>query len=382
MVVTRDDRVTTPAEGGTGSGEAESTAIRVGVIGTGFGAAVHIPALQYLPETEVVAICSRRPERARAAAADHGISSFVTDFREMVRDPQIDAVVVASPPHLHHVMSLAALEANKHVVCEKPMARNLAEARDMVKIAARMGVAAMVNHEFRFLPVRRRIKELIEDGFLGEPHAATIVVHRSSLNDPYGRPFGWLMEQEKAGGMLGATGSHYVDALRWWFGEVTSVAGAVSTLVKRRRVAGSSQMATVDADDNYAVMMRFASGAIGTIHVTATAAFEGDEDLFLSGSDGTLQVRDGLLWGAQRGDRELREVEIAEELDDDLPAFDHFLTAPTVRLLKEWVRAIQTGEPASPSFADGVKVQELLDGVARSSHQGRWIDTGGRRWGL
>ncbi len=380
--MTRDDRVMTPTVAASGSGEAESTAIRVGVIGTGFGAAVHIPALQFLPETEVVAICSRRPERARAAAADHGIPSFVTDFREMVRDPQIDAVVVASPPHLHHVMSLAALEANKHVVCEKPMARNLAEARDMVKIAARMGVVAMVNHEFRFLPVRRRIKELIEAGFLGEPHAATIVVHRSSLNDPYGRPFGWLMEQEKAGGMLGATGSHYVDALRWWFGEVTSVAGAVSTLVKRRRVAGSSQMATVDADDNYAVMLRFANGAIGTIHVTATAAFEGDEDLFLSGSEGTLQVRDGFLWGAQRGDRELREVEVAEDLDDDLPPFEHFLTAPTVRLLQEWVRAIQTGKPASPSFADGVKVQELLDGVSRSSHQGRWIDTGGRRWGL
>jgi len=382
MVMTRDDRLTTPAAATSGSGEAESTAIRVGVIGTGFGAAVHIPALQFLPETEVVAICSRRPERARAAAADHGIPSFVTDFREMVRDPQIDAVVVASPPHLHHVMSLAALEANKHVVCEKPMARNLAEARDMVKIAARMGVVAMVNHEFRFLPIRRRIKELVEAGFLGEPHAATIVVHRSSLNDPYGRPFGWLMEQEKAGGMLGATGSHYVDALRWWFGEVTSVAGAVSTLVKRRRVAGSSQMATVDADDNYAVMLRFANGAIGTIHVTATAAFEGDEDLFLSGSEGTLQVRDGLLWGAQRGDRELREVEVAEDLHDDLPPFEHFLTAPTVRLLQEWVRAIQTGKPASPSFADGVKVQELLDGVSRSSHQGRWIDTGGRRWGL
>lgn len=362
--------------------EPDTDLIRVAVIGTGFGAAVHIPALRSLPEVEVVTVCSRRPERAKAAAAAHGIPNHSVDFREVVNDPGVDAVVVAVPPYLHHSVCLAALEAHKHVLCEKPMARNLAEARDMVKIAARVGVAAMVNHEFRFIPERARIRELIRAGYLGEPHAASVVIHRSSLNDPWGRPFNWLMEQDKAGGMLGATGSHHVDALLWWFGEVKAVAGATSTLVKRRRLADSSGMATVDADDNYGILLRFANGGLGTIHVTATAPFEGEEEVTLSGSDGTLRVRDGVLWGAQSGDAALAPLEIPDRLDDPVPEIDHFLAGPTVRLMRVWVHSILTGEPASPSFTDGMKVQELLDGVVRSSQQGRWIETSRGRWGL
>jgi predicted dehydrogenase len=203
-------------------GGTRTTSIRVGVIGVGFGAAVHIPALQHLPETEVVAVCARRPERAHLAAAQYGVKVALSDYRVMLRDQGIDAVVVATPPHLHHQMSLAAIEARKHVLCEKPMARNLAEARDMVKLADSNGVVTMVNHEFRFAPARARTKELIDEGYLGEPHSASIVVYRSSLNDPNGATWDWLMESAKGGGMLGAAGSHYVDSLRWWFGEVKS----------------------------------------------------------------------------------------------------------------------------------------------------------------
>src|SRR4051812_6644814 len=147
--------------------------IRVAVIGAGFGSAVHIPALLSIPEFDVVAVCSRRPERAHLAAAHHGIKRAVADYRELVRDPDIDALVIATPPYLHHGMVIAALEAGKHLLCEKPMAKSLAESRDMQKIADRVGVAAMVNHEFRFVPARARAKELIDEGFIGEPHSAS-----------------------------------------------------------------------------------------------------------------------------------------------------------------------------------------------------------------
>src|SRR3954452_7432946 len=108
--------------------------IRVGVVGTGFGAAVHIPALKKVADFDVVAVCSRHPERAHLAAAQHGIQTAVSDFRELMRDPDVDAVVIATPPFLHHSMVIAALEEGKHVLCEKPMAKSLAESRDMVKI--------------------------------------------------------------------------------------------------------------------------------------------------------------------------------------------------------------------------------------------------------
>ena len=355
----------------------EDQPLRVGVIGTGIGGAVHIPALMHLPDADVVAVCARREDRARQVAATHGIDYATADFREMVRDPRVEAVVVATPPYLHHQMTLAALEAGKHVLCEKPMARNLAEARDMVKMAERMGVVAMVNHEYRFTPARARAKELIDEGYLGEPHAATFTVFRSSLADPHGRPYGWLMQQDKAGGMLGATGSHHVDALRWWFGEVKSVAGAVATMVKKRRLPGSNGMATVDADDNFSILLRFVNGALGTIHVCATAPGNSGEEIMLAGSEGMLMIHgDDRLVGTRRGEPEIAELPIPERLNPEGPEFSHFLTRPVSLLMAEWLRAIRTGEPVSPSFADGAKIQEVLDGVSRSSAQGRWIDVG------
>ena len=353
--------------------------IRVGVIGTGFGASLHLSAMRENPDFVTAAICSRRPERARAAALDHGIPTHGADYRALVRDGEVNAVIVASPPHLHHAMVIAALEAGKHVLCEKPMARNLAEARDMQRIAERVGVIAMVNNQLRFLPVRMRIHELIGEGYIGEPHAASVVVHRSSLNDPDDRPWNWLMEQEKAGGMLGATGAHYLDALRWWFGDVKAVAGAVSTMVRQRRLPDASAMAKVDADDNFAVILRFANGALGTIHVTATAGHEGDEEITLSGSRGTRLVRGGELWGGH-GAGPPREIPTPERPGANFPPFAHRLTLPTALFLRRWIAAIRDGVAAEPTFRDGVKTQELLDAVSRSGQQGRWIDTSGARW--
>ncbi len=358
----------------------DADTIRVGVIGTGFGASLHLSALRECPGFTTVAIASRRVDRARAAAHDHNIPAHFSDYREMVRHPEIDAVIVATPPHLHHAMAIAALEHHKHVLCEKPMARNLAEAKDMLRIAERTTAIAMVNNQLRFLPARARVSELIHEGYIGEPHAASVIVHRSSLNDPHDRPWGWLMEAEKAGGMLGATGAHYMDALRWWFGEVKAVAGAVSTMVRQRRLPDSSAMARVDADDNFAVLLRFANNALGSVHVSATAGHEGEEQITLSGADGTLLLRDGVLLGARRGDFSLTEVPIPDRLMGGLVPGGHFLVQPTTLLLRAWGQAIREGSPVSPSFADGMKTQELLDGALRSSQQGRWIDTSGARW--
>lgn len=358
----------------------DADTIRVGVIGTGFGASLHLSALRECPGFSTVAIASRRLDRARAAAQDHNIPAHFSDYREMVRHPDIDAVIVATPPHLHHPMAIAALEHDKHVLCEKPMARNLAEAKDMLRIAERTSAIAMVNNQLRFLPARARVYELIREGYIGEPHAASVVVHRSSLNDPHDRPWGWLMEAEKAGGMLGATGAHYLDALRWWFGEVKAVAGAVSTMVRQRRLPDSSAMGRVDADDNFAVLLRFANNALGSVHVSATAGHEGDEQITLSGAEGTLILRDGVLLGARRGDFSLNELPIPDRLLGGLVPGGHFLVQPTTLLLRAWGQAIREGIPASPSFADGVKTQEILDGALRSSQQGRWIDTSGVRW--
>lgn len=357
--------------------------VRIAIIGTGIGASVHIPVFRQLEDTEIVALGSRRLARAEELARRHRIEFSSDDYREIVERPNVDAVVIATPPYLHHPITIAALEAGKHVLCEKPMARNLAEARDMVNLMRTADVTAVVNHEYRYMPARRHVKTLMDEGFIGTPHSASIVVFRSSLADPQGRPFSWLMEREKAGGMLAASGSHYIDLLRWWFGDIKAVAGLTATMVPHRRLPDSSEMAHVDADDNFALMLRFHNGAIATIHVSATATSDAGEEITLSGSDGMILLQgDGALWGARTENTGLFEIDIPRTTERKLPEFTHVLARPTALLATDWIAAIRSGEtpPHLPTFEDGARIQEIIDGVHRSSTQGRWIDTSGTRW--
>jgi predicted dehydrogenase len=363
----------------TGIGDAPP--LRVGVIGLGFGADVHIPALRHLPETELIAVCSKRPEHAHLVAAQHVVQHVTTDYRNLINHPDVDAVIVATPPSLHHSIAIAAIEAGKPILLESPMAKSHAEARDLVKMAERAGSVAMVNFEFRNILVRRRAKELIDEGFIGTPYSASMIVYRSALNDPRGRKFGWMSEKAKAGGMLGLAGSHHIDAMRWWFGDIKAVTGGLGTLVKQRRLADAHGMANVDADDNFSVVLQFVNGAMATIHYSATAAFDWGEQIILTGSDGMLIVQgDDRLFGARQNDPTLIELPIPARLFDDLPAFDHYLTAPTARVIQDWVRAIRTRTITTASFEDGSKVAEVMDAVMRSGAQGRWVDVSGRRW--
>jgi predicted dehydrogenase len=348
--------------------------IRVALLGTGFGEAVHLPALSQVPEFAITAVCSRRAEHAHAAARQFGAPISTTDYRELVERSDIDAVIVATPPHTHHTMTMAALAAGKHVLCEKPMAKTVAEARDMTKMAERAGSIAMINHEFRFIPARSYAKELIDGGFIGEPYSASMTFYRSSLNDPKGVAFTWLMERDKAGGMLGAIGSHHIDSMRWWFGDIRAASGALATMVRKRRAGDSNQMLNVDADDNFALVLQFQNGAIGTIHYSATAAHEPSDLIVLSGSDGTLVLTaDGRIQGGRKGQM-IADLMIPEQYIRGAAAGNHPLIHPTVYILKEWANAIRTGRPAPPAFEDGFKVQEVVDAIGRSVQTGRSVE--------
>ncbi len=357
--------------------------VRLALIGTGFGSQVHLPAIAHVDHTELVAICSRRQDRVDVIAARHGIPSASTDWRDVVNDPGVDAVIVATPPYLHHQMVIAALEAGKHVLCEKPLARNLAETRDMARLAKQAGVVAMVDHQYRYLPIRRRVKELLDEGYIGTPHALNMIVFNSQLADPEETRFNWLMEQDKSGGMLRAIGSHYIDTMRWWMGDINAVAGTTGTMVPKRRLPDSTLTATVDADDNFAFMVQFKNGAIGSVHFSSTAPVDAGESTTITGSEGMLILEaDAELFGARKRDVHLRELAIPDRLNPKLPEFSHHLTRPTILLMRDWIQAIREGDLTrfAPSFTDGEKVQEIIDGVTRSREQGRWIDTSGTRW--
>lgn len=359
----------------------ERATIRVGVVGAGFGASVHVPALRRVPGVEVVGLCTSDRARALSAADALEIPRAWDDYREMFASGALDAVSIAAPPHLHHPMALAACEAGLHVLCEKPMARTLAEARDMLRMAREAGVCHAVAHQLRHDPVRARVKGLIDEGFVGRLHAVSVVVYRSALADPQARPWGWLMDAARGGGVLGAIGSHYVDALRWWFGEIHAVAGATATAVAERPDEATGALRAVDADDNVAFVLRFASGGLGAVHISYTSAADVGEEIVITGSEGTLALHDqSRLVGARRGEK-VRSLLPDERFGAGSQPTG---TARTIGLFSmlagEWVLAMRTGRDAHPSFEDGVKVQEVLDAVPRSQQLNRWIDLSGNKW--
>ncbi|MCH7907059.1 MAG: Gfo/Idh/MocA family oxidoreductase, partial [Chloroflexi bacterium] len=200
---------------------------KIGVLGVGFGSAVHIPGFRS-EGWDVVALYSRNEERARAAAEVNGVPDFHTDAQELIGRDDLDAVAIATPPGPHHEFALAALRAGKHVLCEKPFAMNVTEAKAMRDAAAAKGVTAMVAHEFRYTPQRLHAKDLIAQGYVGEPR--TIYAQANfSLGRP-GAPMTWQADLAQGGGALGALGSHFLDSFRWWVGDITAVSAHLATL--------------------------------------------------------------------------------------------------------------------------------------------------------
>lgn len=360
--------------------------IQVGVIGTGFGAQVHLPALAALPMFEIAALCGRDAAKVEALADAYDIRHVFNDYRELIDCPEVDAVTIATPPALHHPTAVAAIAAGKHVLCEKPMASTANEAREMARMAETSGVTAMLGHEFRFAPARAHMKELIDEGYLGTVSLAQISFLRPLLAEPRGSSWNWLMDAEAGGGMLGALGSHFVDSMRWWFGDINEVAGLAAATVPFPW-NGQSGDGRGAAEDTFTMLLRFASGAMGTIICSAAAVHGPGEEIRAFGSEGMLTIAlDGTLWGGRYGSATPAPLPIPPHLQGSgIPEVDetagvHALIPPFIRLARAWGEGIVSGTSPAPSFADGLHVQEALDAVLRSQQQHRWVDVSGARW--
>ncbi|MCA1553797.1 MAG: Gfo/Idh/MocA family oxidoreductase, partial [Chloroflexi bacterium] len=289
--------------------------LRVGLIGTGFGQSTQLPAFQSRADVEVAAVCSGHLEKAQRVAREHGIPAAYHDYRQMLADERLDLVSITTPPHLHKEMTLAAFEAGAHVLCEKPMAMDVAEAQAMCDAARAAERVGMIDHEFRFLPWRAYIEQLIDDGYIGQPYHVS-VTHFSPMRADPRRPFNWWSEAGKGGGMLGAIGSHFVDAIRTFAGEIESVCGFVDTRIVERPDA-SGAMRHVTSDDNCAFLARLHNGANASVHLSAVAAANSGERIVVAGSEGTLVLHGHRLSGARRGESDLHELTIPDALHVD-----------------------------------------------------------------
>lgn len=328
---------------------------------------MHIPGLRHVPNIEIAAVCAAHMEHARACMSRYHIPAGYDDYRQMFAEAKLDAVTIATPPSFHHPIAIAAVEAGLHILCEKPMAKSAAEARDMWRLVKDAGLQHAVDYEARFVPPRIAIKRLVAQGYLGEFQTVSLTVYRKPWQE---RPRGeWQLDAgERVAGALGALGTEYIDTLRWWFGDVHAVAG------------GTPQTELGSA--NFGGLLRFANGGLGTVHISSTSHIELGAEFVITGTDAMLALQaDGRIFGMERDDDAFVELEVPdEELWEDIPRFSDPRLRPFVQLAREWVRGIRFGASIVPSFEDGMKVQEVVDSIERSQALSRWIDTSGKKW--
>jgi len=351
--------------------------IRAAVIGASFAKAAYLPAMGTVEDIEVVAISSARLESAQAVAEQFKIANAYDDWQTMLDKHEVDLVGIATPTIYHAPMALAALERGAHVICEKPMAMNSDEARQMLERAEALGRVHMIGHELRFNPNRRKIRTLIESGAIGQVRHVNVVNITNSWGDPASRPAGdWWSLAEMGGGRFGANGSHQIDLLRFWLGDLGAISGQVATIVPNRvdKVTGEEWTAT--ADDLVHFTAEAESGALAQVFLSSAARHTIGNHVQIFGSEGTIKLSDSeeKLWLAVAGG-EFQDVSESDP-NADLPGINKGIwNVSFVGLMQEAAAAIREGRPVrqGATFADGLKCQVAMDGVRESSKTRRWV---------
>ena len=335
--------------------------LRVGVIGTGFGSTVHVPAFKAAADFEVVAIVSGHRANAERVASEHGIGWFGDDYRAMLREvADLDVVSIATPGSLHHEMVLAAADSEKHILCEKPFATSLSQAHEMLTAVQRAGVGHAVNHEFRMIPARAAMRAMVGDGFLGTPYDVRAVLDMGMILNP-ARKWNWWSDRQQYGGMLQAMTSHLIDFLLWTFGDINSLSGRLDTFVRTRQTEDGTAR-EVTSDDANAALVRYASGASGLISVSGVSRVS-RSILEAHGSNGSLSIDNNrLLAGREAG--KLEPVEV--------PPMEGQGAVPLMVAYLEHVAKVFRGEsdPVVATFEQGARVQAVMDALYESSDAG------------
>jgi predicted dehydrogenase len=351
------------------------TPLRVGIIGTGFGQNVQVPGFRQVPGVEVVAICSGRMARAEAAAQALAIPHAFDDHRAMLAAIDLDIVSIVTPVYLHHQMALDALDAGCHVLCEKPMALDQHEARAMLDCAQAAGRIHMIDHELRFNPTRARIAALLADGYVGRVYHANIRSVSGIRADP-SRKWDWWSQRERGGGGLGANGSHQVDVLRFWLGEIVAVSAQLETFVRERPDA-DGQLKPVDSDDQFSFVARFASGAYAHVFASNVARYGGSNQVEIHGESGSLVLdNDDRLWGQRVGESQPTELTLSDPAAT-IPGIGPNVWARSfVHLAHAFVASVHAAQlpEHGATFEDGWRCQVILDAMRQSWAERRWVD--------
>ena len=354
----------------------------VAVIGTGFGCVTHVRALR-AAGFDVVALVGRDPAKTAARAQLFDIPHNSTSVDDTVRLEGVDAVTIATPPHTHAPIALAAIAAGRHVICEKPFARNAAEAGTVLAAAEAAGVVHLLGCEFRWDAGQALLARAVAGGEIGAPRLATIMLHVPLLADAAAEVPDWWADTEQGGGWMGAHGSQIIDQVRVTLGEFASVCASLPHVADR----------PMSAEDAFAVHFRMRSGAVGILQSTSgdwgppiviTRVVGSTGTAWIEGVGSTVRIAD-------RGGTRTLPVpdDLVAEPAPPLPpglvatAYERMIShgmdlGPYTRLA-EVLRCRMEGRPDPPgptaaTFVDGVREMAVLDAVRHSAAEQVWVE--------
>lgn len=349
------------------------------VVGTSFGCITHVRALR-AAGLRPVALVGRDPTRTAHRAARFDVPHSTTSLAEALELPGVDAVAVATPPHTHCALVLEAIDAGKHVLCEKPFAADLTEARRMLDAAESAGVVHLLGTEFRWATGQALLRRLVADGAIGVPRLATFLLHIPLLADPVAEVPAWWSDAAAGGGWLGAHATHVIDQIRSTLGELEGVSASLPVLADREWTA----------EDTYTVHFRLRSGAHGVLQSTAAdwgsivminrvsgtrgAVWAEGDTVWLADADGTtaVPVPDDLAplpWDPPPADLLVTSYDLLHATGMDL--------GPYTRLYRAFADLIDgrpaPTDPVPATFVDGVANMAALEAIRTAAREGGWV---------
>jgi predicted dehydrogenase len=351
------------------------------VVGTGFGVLTHLRALRGAGFA-VHALVGRDPGKTARKAAMFDVPHPTTELAEALAVPGVDVVAVATPPHTHGPIVLEAVAAGKHVVCEKPFARDVTEARAMRDAADAAGVVHLLGTEWRFGTAQALLARTIAAGEIGHPRLALFQLQLPTLADPKAELPDWWEDAAQGGGWLGAYGSHVIDQIRSTLGEFAAVSATLQTLAPRP---------SMTADDTYTVQFRLDTGVEGLMHSSCAVGGQWVSTTKVTGTGGSAWLQGDDVWlDDGTGPRQVPVPDDLASAAPDPPPAELLHTAydmwhsmgidldPYTKLYAT-VRERAAGrpvpaDPAGATFADGVAAQAVMDAVHRSAAERAWVD--------
>lgn len=384
----------------------------IGVVGAGFMGKAHCVALSNMPKLFTDApyvpvfktVCDIVPEIAEDFKERFSFEKACTDYMDIINDPEIDIVCVCTPNDSHAEISIAALKAGKHVICEKPIATKTEDARAMAEAAeeaAKKGIVSMCGYQYRRVPAIDEAKKIIESGRLGEITNVRAQYLQSWSADPRS-PLSWRFVKETAGaGTLGDIFTHALDIAQYLAGNVTDVVSMVKTYINERpvqeggvdllgtvKLGDDAKKQVVDVDDEVSVLCKFDSGAIGSVEATRMAW--GRNNYLTVEVHGT---KGSLTWNYER----LNELEVCYGMEDNdgERGFRKIYTGPAnphgdvtwnipgmnigygeLKAIEayEFAKAVEGGYQPTTSFTVGYQLDRVCEAVLESNDKKAWVE--------